>query len=127
MTITIHLLSLCVEFSLNVVKDSLRRLKWQKERIAVHVDTTSSTASTQTIQRKMCDAIVQFVQVINVGDKLLVSLLNALQYNKIRAEVCPLQSVICENSPPCLCANLAPFRTSKSLNSLTVPCNVVVH
>ena len=72
-----------------MVKDSLRRLKWQKERIAVHVDATSSTTSTQTIQRKMCDAIVQFVQVINVEDMLLMSLLNALQYNKIRAEVCP--------------------------------------
>lgn len=79
--------SLHVEFSLNVVKDSLRRLKWQKERIAVHVDNTSLTASTQTIQRKMCDAIVEFVSDINPEDMLLASLLTALQYNKIRAEV----------------------------------------
>ena len=73
-----------------MVKDSLRRLKWQKERIAVHVDTMSLTASSQTIQRKMCDAIVEFVRVINVEDMLLVSLLNALKHNKIRAEVFPL-------------------------------------
>lgn len=95
-----------------MVKDSLRRLKWQKERIAVHVDITSSTASIQTIQRKMCDAIVQFVQVINVEDMLLVSLLNALQYNKIRAEVVPyLLSYVsgCEKLP---CENLIHFKVS---------------
>jgi len=70
------------------VKDSLRRLKWQKERIAVHVDTTSAThASTQAIQRKMCDSIVEFVSVTAVEDTILVSLLNALQLNKTRAEV----------------------------------------
>ena len=86
--------SLCADFSLTVVKDSLRRLKWQKERIAVHVDATSSTASNQTIQRKMCDAIVEFVSVINTEDMLLVYLLNALHYNKIRAQVC-FQSLYC--------------------------------
>ena len=98
-----------------MVKDSLRRLKWQKERIAVHVDITSSTASTQTIHRKMCDAIVQFVQVINVEDMLLVSLLNALQYNKIRAEVCSLSVIIyvngCEKLPYS-CENLIYFKVS---------------
>ena len=77
----------CTEFSLTVVKDSLRRLKWQKDRIAVHVDTTSSATSNQTIQRKMCDAIVEFVSVINMDDMLLVYLLNALHCNKIRAQV----------------------------------------
>ena len=86
--------SLSADFSLTVVKDSLRRLKWQKERIAVHVDATSSTASNQTIQRKMCDAIVEFVSVINTEDMLLVYLLNALHYNKIRAQVC-FQSLYC--------------------------------
>ena len=54
----------------------------------MHVDATSSTASNQTIQRKMCDAIVEFVSVINTEDMLLVYLLNALHYNKIRAQVC---------------------------------------
>ena len=90
----------CVEFSLNVVKDSLRRLKWQKDRMAVHVDTTSSTAYAQTIQRKMCDAIVEFVQVGNLDDMVLVSLLCALQYNKIRAEVC---DILCYHSDRVMC------------------------
>ena len=67
----------------------------------MHVDTTSSTATTQTIHRKMCDAIVEFVQVMNIGDMLLVSLLNALQYNKIRAEVCPL--CVCVLCVLCVC------------------------
>ena len=60
----------------------------------MHVDATSSTASNQTIQRKMCDAIVEFVSVINTEDMLLVYLLNALHYNKIRAQVC-FQSLYC--------------------------------
>ena len=79
-----------VELSLNVVKDSLRRLKFQKERIAVHVDNDSTTTSPQTIQRKMCDSIVGFVSITSTSNKpleSLVSLLNALRSNKSRAQV----------------------------------------
>lgn len=83
-------LCLLVELSLNVVKDSLRRLKFQKERIAVHVDDTSATKSPQTIHRKMCDSIVHFVSITSTSNKplgSLVSLLNALRSNKGRAQV----------------------------------------